>query len=155
MTPHIEKSTDFDISKQIRFVPAFQETETHFEKIAKSILAKRSMDSSVAKCVGREVYSALTVEQCSDYSVICQAILRTYGLVPEACRQKFRSLTKHDSQTYLEFARRKEVLFDRWCTAKVVGKNFNKLKQLMLVEEFKKCLHSDVKMYLDKQNADS
>jgi len=82
-------------------------------------------------------------------------ILKAYELVPEAYRQKFRNLTKQDSQTYIEFAGQKEALFDRWCAAKTVEKDFNKLKQLMLVEEFKKCLHSDVKMYLDEQKVDS
>ena len=75
--------------------------------------------------------------------------------MPEAYRQKFINLTKEDSQTYIEFARQKETLFDRWCAAKTVEKDFCKLRQLLLVEEFKKCLHSDVKMYLDKQKADS
>ena len=84
-----------------------------------------------------------------------QAILKAYELVPEAYRQKFRNSAKQDSQTYIEFARQKEALFDRWCAAKTVEKDFNKLRQLMLVEEFKKCLHSDVKMYLDEQKADS
>ena len=42
MTPRVDKSADFEFSKQIRFVPEFQETEVdkyfmHFEKITKSI----------------------------------------------------------------------------------------------------------------------
>ena len=79
-----------------------------------------------------------------------QAILKVYELMPEAYRQTFRNATKHGSQTYLEFARQKEVLFDWWCTAKAVEKGFNKLGQLVLVKEFKKCLHTGVKMYLDE-----
>ena len=55
----------------------------------------------------------------------------------------------------MEFARDKEVLFDRWCTAKQVDNDYRKLRQLLLVEEFKKCLQSDVKMYLDEQKADN
>jgi len=112
----------------------------------------------VTECVGgqgkRSILS-ITVEQCSDYSVLRQAILKAYELVPEAYRQKFQNSTKQDSQTYIEFARQNEALFDRWCAAKTVEKDFNKLRQLMLVEESKKCLHSDVKMYLDEQKANS
>jgi len=76
VTRRIEKSTDFDISKQIRFVPAFQETEvdkyfTHFEKIAKSLAWPGEVWTLLLQSVlvgkAREVYSALTVEQCSDY----------------------------------------------------------------------------------------
>ena len=54
----------------------------------------------------------------------------------------------------MEFAREKEALFDRWCAAKQVDNDYSKLRQLLLVEEFKKCLQSDVKMYLDEQKAD-
>ena len=159
MTPRVDKSADFDISKQIRFVPEFQETEvdkyfTHFEKIAKSLAWPEDVWTLLLQSVllgkAREVYSVLTVEQCSNYGVVRQAILKTYELVPEAYRQKFKNSTKQDSQTYIEFARQKEALFDWWCVAKTVEKDFNKLKQLVLVEEFKKCLHSDVKMYLDE-----
>ena len=38
--------------------------------------------------------------------------------------------------------------------AKQVDNNYHKLRQLLLVEEFKKCLQSDVKVYLDEQKAD-
>ena len=55
---------------------------------------------------------------------------------------------------YVKFAREKEALFDHWCTAKQVDNDYPKLRQL-LVEEFKKCLQSDVKMYLDEQKTDS
>ena len=55
---------------------------------------------------------------------------------------------------YVEFAREKEALFDHWRTAKQVDNDYPKLRQL-LVEEFKKCLQSDVKMYLDEQKTDS
>ena len=161
--PRTDKSADFDISKQIRFVPVFQETEvdkyfTHFEKIAKSLAWPEEVWTLLLQSVlvgkAREVYSTLTVEQCADYAVVRQAVLKAYELVPEAYRQKFRNSIKQDSQTYLEFARQKEALFDRWCAAKTVEKDFTKLRQLVLVEEFKKCLHSDVKMYLDEQKAD-
>ena len=46
-------------------------------------------------------------------------------------------------------------IVDCWCTAKQVDNDYHKLHHLLLVEEFKKCLQSDVKMYLDEQKADS
>ena len=55
----------------------------------------------------------------------------------------------------MKFVREKEAPFDQWCTAKQVDNDYHKLRQLLLVEEYKKCLQSDVKMYLDEQNADS
>ncbi len=35
----------------------------------------------------------------------------------EAYRQKFRTLFKSEKCTYLEFARVKENMFDRWCSS--------------------------------------
>ena len=52
-----------------------------------------------------------------------------------------------DVGTHMEFARTKEQLFDRWCSSKKVGSDHAKLKQLMLVEEFKWCINSDVRAF--------
>ena len=41
---------------------------------------------------------------------------------------------------YSEFAREKEALFDRWCSSREVTGQFEKLRQLVLVEEFKACV---------------
>ena len=35
---------------------------------------------------------------------------------------------------------KKEQLFDRWCSSKKVGSDHEKLRQLILVEEFKWCI---------------
>ena len=43
---------------------------------------------------------------------------KAYELVPEAYRQKFRQAKKREFETYVEFPRQKETLFDRWCTSK-------------------------------------
>ena len=37
------------------------------------------------------------------------SVLNAYELVPEAYRQKFRESRKDEAQTYVEFARRKNV----------------------------------------------
>ena len=158
------RSTGFDVSKHIRLVPPFQEDEVdkyfvHFEKIATSLEWPREVWTMLLQSVlvgkAREIYSALPVDRSAHYDEVRKAILKAYELVPEAYRQKFRNARKQDGHTYVEFAREKEALFDRWCTAKQVDNDYRKLRQLLLVEEFKKCLQSDVKMYLDEQKADS
>ena len=99
----------------------------------------------------REVYSALSVEQSADYEVVKREILKTYELVPEAYHQQFRASKCKDGQTYMEFARQKEALFNRWLTSQQVGGSFEKLKQLILLEEFKSCVPVKVKTYLEEQ----
>ena len=121
------KLEKFDMSKHIRFVPPFQDTAVdnyflHFEKIASSLEWPKEVWMLLLQSVllgkAREVYSALSVDQSSNYDLVRGAILKAYELVPETCRQQFRGCKKEESQTYLELARNKENLFDCWCMAK-------------------------------------
>ena len=154
----------FDLGKQVRLVPPFNEDDVdnfflHFEKVATSLdWPERHwalLVQSVLRGKAQEAYSALSVEECSDYASVKVAILKAYELVPEAYRQKFRNYLKSESQTHVEFSHEKEVYFDRWCASKGVNNNFENLKQVVLVEEFKKCVRDDIKVYLDEQNVDT
>ena len=155
--------SDFDVSKNIRLVPQFNEKEidkyfSHFEKVGDKCKWPRDMWTLLLQSVlvgkAQEVYSALSPDECSDYDTVKQAILKAYELVPEAYRQKFRNTRKSDGQTYVEFARDKEVLFGRWCTSKQVD-NFEKLKQLFLMEEFKRCIPNDIRLHLDEHQVEN
>ncbi|VDI78699.1 Hypothetical predicted protein [Mytilus galloprovincialis] len=97
----------------------------------------------------------LKSEKSSDYDTVKREVLKAYELVPEAYRQKFRSYKKFDSQTYVEFAREKEDLFDKWLTSKKTDNNFDNLRQLILLEEFKLCVHLDLKTHLDDKTVES
>ena len=69
---------------------------------------------------------------------------------------KTLEIVKKDSnQTRVEFARNKEQLFDRWCCSKKIDQNYDKLRQLVLVEEFKRCIQSDVKTFLDEKQVET
>ena len=103
----------------------------------------------------REIYTQLTVQQSSSYDTVKELILKAYELVPEAYRQKFRNCKKENEQTYVEFAITKEQLFDRWCSSKKIGSNHEKLRQLLLVEEFKRCINSDIKSFLDEKQVET
>ena len=101
-----------------------------------------------------EVYSALSSEQSCDYNHVKKEMLKLQELVPEANRQKFRAYKKYESQTYVKFAREKD-LFDKWLSSKKVEKYFDKLRQLLLLEVFKQCIHVDLKTHLDDKNVDT
>ena len=84
------------MSKHIRLVPPFLDTEAdkyflHFEKIASSLewlkVVWTLLLQSVLLGKAREVYSALSVDQRSDYNVVKTTILKAYELVPEAHRK--------------------------------------------------------------------
>ena len=86
---------------------------------------------------------------------VINAILKAYELVPEAYHQKFRNYHKQESQTHVEFAHEKEVYFDRWCNSRDIGADFEKLRQVIMIEEFKRCVRDDIKTYLDEQKVEN
>ncbi|XP_071954190.1 uncharacterized protein [Antedon mediterranea] len=154
----------FDASKHIRLVPKFQETEVdkyfqHFEKIAYSMKWPKEKWTLLLQSVfigkAREIYSALPLHECSDYEIVKKAVLSAYELVPEAYRQRFRDARIQCEQTHVKFARVKEQMFDRWVSSKDVELNYDNLKQMMLIEEFKRCIHVDIKIHLDERKIDT
>ena len=161
--PPSDKAGAFDPVRNIRLVLPFQEKEVdkyfaHFKKVADSLnWPKESwvlLLQSVLDGKGQEIYGSLSVEQVSNYEHVKEVILKAYKLVPEAYRQKFRSYLKYDSKTHVEFAREKETLFNRWCHSKEVGHDFKKLKQMVLLEEFKDKVWPDIRSHLDEQNVE-
>ena len=155
---------NFDVTKHIRLVPPFQEKEVdkyflHFEKVAENLNWPKEHWTLLLQSVligkAREIYIQLSVEQSQHYETVKELILKGYELVPEAYRQKFRNCKKDSNQTYVEFARSKEQLFDRWCCSKKIDQNYDKLRQLLLVEEFKRCIQSDIKTFLDEKQVET
>ena len=150
--------------RNIKLVPKFNEKDVekfflHFEKLAESMGWSKSIWTVLLQSVligkAQEVYSALSVEQSTDYDVVKNTIMQAYELVPEAYRQKFRSRQKGVGETYVEFAREKETLFDRWCSSKEVGEDYHKLREVMLLEEFKNSVRREVKTHLEEQKVDT
>ena len=161
--PPSDKASAFDPARNIRLVPPFQEKEVdkyfaHFEKVADSLnWPKESwvlLLQSVLVGKAQEIYGSLSVEQSSNYEHVKEAILKAYELVPEAYRQKFRNYLKYDSKTHVEFAREKKNLFNRWCHSKEIGQDFKKLKQMVLLEEFKDKVRPDIRSHLDEQKVE-
>ena len=163
-TKLLDLGTHFDVTKHIRLVPPFQENEVDkyfldFEKVAENLKWPKEhwtlLLQSVVIGKAREIYTQLSLEQSSDYDKVKELVLKAYELVPEAYRQKFRNCRKENDQTHVELARTKEQLFDRWCSSKKIGSDYPKLRQLMLVEEFKRCLNSDVKSFLYEKEVET
>ena len=161
--PLSDKASVFDPARNIRLVPPFQEKEVdkyfaHFEKVADSLNWPEEswvlLLQSVLVGKAQEIYGSLSVEQSSNYEHVKEAILKAYELVPEAYRQKFRNYLKYDSKTHVEFAREKENLFNRWCHSKEIGQDFKKLKQMVLLEEFKDKVRPDIRSHLDEQKVE-
>ena len=158
------RRNEFDLTKYVKLVPQFNESDVdkyfqHFEKIAKNLHWPENVWSTLLQAAlkgkAQETFAALSVDDSSDYDAVKAAILKAYELVPETYRQKFRNYKKDDKQTYFEIANQTEVYFDSWCSAKKVISDFDKLRQIILIEQFKRCVHDDLKTYLDEKNVET
>lgn len=143
----------FDVSKYITLVPQFRESEVDsyfsaFERIATSLCWPKELWALLLQCrlVGK-VFFFDSLEDSLKYESVKTAILRAYELVPEAYRQRFSGHRKNSYQTFVEFAREKFILFDKWRNASKAD-DFDSLKELILLEEFKGCLPERVIVYL-------
>ena len=155
---------NFDVIKNFQAVPSFQEDDVdmffiHFEKLATNLNWPKDhwtillQKAFVGKA--REIFAQLSVEQSQKYEYVKDVVLRGYQLNPEAYHQKFRNCQRDISQTFVEFARVKEQLFDRWCHSKKVNKDFEKLRQLILIEEFKHRIPFHMKTYIDEKQVEN
>ena len=154
----------FDVIKNFQAVPSFQEDDVdmfflHFEKLVTNLNWPKDhwtillQKAFVGKA--REIFAQLSVEQSQKYEYVKDVVLRGYQLNPEAYRQKFRNCQRDISQTFVEFARVKEQLFDRWCHSKKVNKDFEKLQQLILIEEFKRRIPFHMKTFIDEKQVEN
>ena len=136
-TSTLRSEQKFDAAKNIRLVPKFVEKSVdkffpQFEKVAENLKWPKEVWPTLLQSVligkAAEIYSALSIEDSSNYDKVKKSILKGYELVPEAYRQKFRNYKKSESQTFVEFAREKEDLCDQWLRSKNIDKNFDNFR---------------------------
>lgn len=155
----VTTEADFDVNKCICLIPPFSERDVDkyfvlFERVATTLKWPIEIWPLLLQCMfmgkAQEAYASLSPEVSLNYDQVKSAVLRSYELVPEAYRQKFRRYKKAEGQSYVEFGHEKIALFDRWCSAQDV-KNFEQLCDLILMEAFKKCLSDKIATYLNEQ----
>ena len=49
----------------------------------------------------------------------------------------------------LEFSREKEPLFEKWLNSDEITTHFDKIKEDIFIEEFKQCIHGDIRTYIE------
>ena len=153
----------FEVTKQARLVPKFEEANVdgyfaHFERTALSLGWPRECWSMLLQTVmtgkAQRTYATLSTENCADYDLVKAAVLKSFELVPEAYRQKFRTQRKTENQSYVEFLREKENALDKWCDSKRIDGDAGKLRQLILAEEFLNCVPEEVRVHQGERKTD-
>lgn len=67
------------------------------------------LSQSVLHGKAQKAYVTLSMKDSEDNDLIRSVILKSYELVPEAYRQKFRNHKKIEAQTYVDFLKQKEA----------------------------------------------
>ena len=97
---------EFNVTSHIQLVPPFQEKDIeryfpHFECVTTTSKLPKQFWTLLLQSVlvgkAQEAYSALSIEQSSNYDLVKEVILKAYELVPEAYRQHFRSYIKQEA----------------------------------------------------------
>ncbi|KAK3882585.1 hypothetical protein Pcinc_013049 [Petrolisthes cinctipes] len=149
------RQNDFEITKYVKLVPEFNEHDVTkffamFENVASSLSWPKSkwsiMLQTVLKGKAQNAYASLSTDQSFDYDTVKRVIMNAYELVPEVYRLKFRTERKPSNQTYVEFARDKRELMNRWLHSSKV-KTLDDLKQLILLE-YRKSIPREISVYL-------
>ena len=149
----------FDIVGNLRLLPRFNERDPEtffslFERVADARSWPDSDRTLMLQCVltgkAQEAYSALSVHDSASYDKVKTAVLQIYELVPEAYRQRFRTLKRDDNQTHVEFARQLSLQFNRWCSASAVV-TFQGLCDLIMLEQFKDTIPDRIATYINEQ----
>ena len=153
----------FEVTKQARLVPKFEETNVneyfaHFERTALNLGWPKECWSMLLQTVltgkAQRAYATLPTENCADYNLVKAAVLKSFELVLEAYRQRFRTQRKKENQSYVEFLREKENALDKWCDSKRIDGDVEKLRQLILAEEFLNCVPEEVRVHLSERKID-
>lgn len=151
----------FDVANNLKLLPHFNEKDVEtffcmFERVADSRSWPDEERTLMLQCVftgkAQEAYTALSSEDCKDYNVVKAAVLKAYKLVPEAYRQCFRGWRKTSKQTHV--ACDLVSHFNRWCSSSGV-KTFDKLCDLVILEQFKQSVPGYIATYINEHKITS
>ena len=146
----------FDLSSALKLVPRFSvenvdEFFVAFERIANQMQWPREFWTALLQHVltgrAQRVYASLSEDESGNYETVKDEVLRSYELVPEAYRKRFRGCFKKADQTHLEFVSWKRDRLSKWLRSTSTT-SFDSLFDLVLLEEFMNKIDKDVYVYL-------
>ncbi len=154
-------TSEFDVTKHAKMVPQFNEEDPtgyflSFERLAENMGWPQEKWALLLQCVlkGRamDAYTAMPTEESTHYMKVKEHVLRTYELVPEAYRLKFRNFTKTHNVTFAQHLHDMRKALNRWLHSTEVGDDYTKLYDLLLFENFCYNLPKEIKIHLADHN---
>ncbi|XP_068212146.1 uncharacterized protein [Palaemon carinicauda] len=169
----------FNISAALKLVPVFDEGNVPeffkaFERVAtrfswptemwtvlihcRNMLTSRLIYIMHCNNIPKFISNLFIGTHCTHMAFLATSVARDYSkvkaydLVPEAYRLKFSNSMRPDTMSYVEYAHLKEEQFDDWVkSCQVVS--FSSLRELMLLEEFKKTCSKELRIHLEEIKA--
>ena len=154
--PVIACDAGFRFGDAIKLVPKFEEKDVdmffkRFEQVAVCNRWDKSKWVSLFQSQLPLKASKALCMLCSDdivnYDIVKKCVLKAYEHVPEFYRSKFRSFRKFDKDSYVDYAHNMKIKFDNWIRSTDTD-DINKLKELILLEQFLNGVSIDIKKFL-------
>lgn len=157
-THTIQETNNVELYKFKKHVPSMENIEIDeffmvfernsidykFPEDKKAVLLR----SALTKGKALDVVLNLTPEECNDYELIKSRVLLSYVLTPEKYRKLYREYKKEPEVSHVDFLRLEKKYFDRWLRSKNVNKDYEKLYNLILMEDFTEKIRTDIKVHL-------
>ena len=158
-TPTSPNDSKFDITRAQRALPKFEENEPDeffqlFEKVALNLNWPRenwpSLMQSVLVGKGRTKYLSLSVQQCQDYEIVKQEILKAYEVTAEFYHAKFRNCKLEQSMSFTDYSHEVSKLLNKWLSAAEIN-TYEQLRETLCLEQFLSNIPSDIQMHIKER----
>ena len=152
----ISNKDDFDLVKQQKALPKFDENEPDeffqlFEKVAINLKWPKTQWPSLVQTAligkGRTKYLSLSIAQCQDYEIVKSEVLKAYEVTAEFYHAKFRQCRKDQSMSFTDFGHAVCKYLNKWLTAAQVS-TFEELREALCLEQFLSGIPYEIRVYI-------
>ena len=152
----LSNKDDFDLVKQQRVLPKFDENEPDeffqlFEKVAINLKWPKTQWPSLVQTAligkGRTKYLSLSIAQCQDYEIVKAEILKAYEVTAEFYHAKFRQCRKDQNMSFTDFGHVICKYLNKWLTAAKVS-TFEELREALCLEQFLSRIPYEIRVYI-------
>ena len=165
-SPHVNGVTTRHDSKHYPKLPPFKENEDEidsylfrFETHAKNCKwPEKEWSSYVMTYLHGEalgIFYNLSRDGPCDYKVLKTRLLYRFRCTKDGFRERFREIKPNENEDMNNFSSRIALVFDRWLELANVGKNFDKLSDLILCEQFMSSVSKDLNTFLKEKRCEN
>lgn len=107
--------------------------------------------SALLKGKALDVFSRLPVEQALNFEELKKALLKRFEKTEEGFRKAFRSARPEGGETFTQFSLRLDNYFERWVEMTKTEKTYERLKDLVIRDQFIYCCGRDLALFLKER----